>query len=112
MSVYPPRRPRVHWSPGSNPKALASELQPPPDYDAMRQTRERAWADLRQIFAAMFATLLRTLWLPLLMFAALQAPSWALQAIDAHRGALTLLLGLVVGFWASYRLLRKRGELV
>lgn len=35
----------------------------------------------------------------------------ALLAIDGHQGSLTLLLGLVVGFWGSYRLLRRRGEL-
>lgn len=37
--------------------------------------------------------------------------AWVWDAIARNRGFSTMALGMLVGFWASYRFLRKRGEL-
>lgn len=39
------------------------------------------------------------------------APSWAWKAINERMGLPMLAVGALLGFWASYRLLRRRGEL-
>jgi hypothetical protein len=37
---------------------------------------------------------------------------WAWRALASYWGIPMLIVGCLLGFWASYRLLRKRGELV